>query len=59
MAHMVVYLIKAYSIPTCLVINTYQTGVHLVPTRGDTTWETKGAKHIQVLGIKDKKNQSY
>jgi hypothetical protein len=55
MAHMVAYIVKAYNIPTCLVINTYQTRIHLVPTRGDRTWETKGAKHIQVLGIEDKK----
>jgi hypothetical protein len=26
-----------------------------VPTRGDRTWEIKGAKHIQVLGIKNKR----
>ncbi len=55
MAHMVAYLVKAYNIPTSLVINTEQTRVHLVPTRGDRMWETKGTKHIQVLGIKDKR----
>jgi hypothetical protein len=55
MAHMVAYLVKAYNIPTCLVINTDQTRIHLVPTRGDRMWETKGTKHIQVLGIEDKK----
>jgi hypothetical protein len=26
-----------------------------VPTGGDRTWEIKGAKHIQILGIKDKR----
>ncbi len=26
-----------------------------MPTRGDKTWETKGAKHIQVFGIEDKR----
>jgi hypothetical protein len=51
MAHQV----EMYNIPPCLVINTNQIGVHLVPTRVDRTWERKGAKHIQVLGIKDKR----
>jgi hypothetical protein len=55
MAHRVAYLVKAYNIPTCLVINTDQTGIHLVSIKGDRTWETKGAEHIQVLGIENKK----
>ncbi len=55
MAHQVAYLVKMYTIPPCLVVNTYQTGVHLIPTRRDQTWERKGVKHIQVLGIEDKR----
>jgi len=55
MAHQVVYLVKMYNIPPCLVVNTNQIGVHLVPTGRDRTWERKGAKHIQVLWIKDKR----
>jgi hypothetical protein len=55
MAHKVVFLAKAYNILVCLVVNIDQTRVHLVPTRGDRTWETKGAKHIQILGIEDKR----
>jgi hypothetical protein len=35
----------------CLVVNI---GVHLVPTRGNQTWETRRAKHVQVLGIENK-----
>jgi hypothetical protein len=35
MAHQVAYLVKMYNIPPCLVINTNQIGVHLVPTRRD------------------------
>ncbi len=38
-----------------MVVNTNQIGLHLVPTGGDGTWERKGAKHVQVLGIKDKR----
>jgi hypothetical protein len=44
-----------YNIPPCLVVNTNQIGVHLVPTRGDRTWERKKAKHIQVPRIEDKR----
>jgi hypothetical protein len=55
MAHMVAYLVKTYNIPTCLVINTDQTRIHLMSTRGDRTWEAKGTKHIQVLGIENKR----
>jgi hypothetical protein len=49
MAHRVAYLVKMYNIPPCLVVNTNQTRVHLVPIGGDQTWARKGAKHIQVL----------
>jgi hypothetical protein len=46
---------KLYSIPPCLVVNINQTGIHLVPTIGERTWENKGSKYIQVLGVEDKK----
>jgi hypothetical protein len=39
----------------CLIINTYQIEVHLVPTGRDWTWEIQGAKHVQVLGIEGKR----
>jgi len=55
MAHQITCLVKMYNIPPCLVVNTYQTKFHLVPTWGDWTWERKGAKHIQVIGIEDKR----
>jgi hypothetical protein len=55
MAHQIAYLVKMYNIPPCLVVNTNQTGVHLVPTGRDQTWERKGIKHIQIIRIKDKK----
>jgi len=42
-------------IPPCAVVNIDQTRVHFVPTRRDWTWERKGAKHIQVLGMEDKR----
>jgi hypothetical protein len=29
--------------------------VHLVPTKGDQTWEIRIAKHVHVLGIEDKR----
>jgi hypothetical protein len=33
----------------------YQTILHLVQMVGEWTWESKGAKHIKVLGIEDKR----
>jgi hypothetical protein len=55
MAHRVAYLVKVYNIPMCLVVNTNQIGVHLVPTGRDQTWETRGVEHVQVLGIENKR----
>jgi hypothetical protein len=55
MAHRVAYLVKVYNIPMCLILNTNKIGVHLVPTGGDRSWETTGPKHVQVLGIEDKR----
>jgi hypothetical protein len=40
------YLVKFYSIPSCLVVNNDQTRIHLIPTFGEKTWENKGTKHI-------------
>jgi hypothetical protein len=55
MAHRVAYLVKVYNIPLCLIINTNQIGVHLVPTGGNRTWETRGVKHVQVSWIEHKR----
>jgi hypothetical protein len=55
MAYKVVYFIKAYNIPTTLMICINQIGVHLVPIKGEKTWEMKGEKNIHVLRIEDKK----
>ncbi len=37
------------------MVNIDQIGIHLVPTVGERTWESKGSKHIQVLGMEDKR----
>jgi hypothetical protein len=55
MAYKVVYLAKAYSIPPILVVNNDQTRIHLVPNGGERTWEPKGTKHVQMLGLEDKR----
>jgi hypothetical protein len=55
MAYRVVYLAALYKIPLELVVNTNQTGMHLVPTDESQTWEKRGAKNIEVLGIEDKR----
>jgi hypothetical protein len=55
MAYRAAYLIKAYSIPEELFVNTDQTGIHLVPTGGSYTWEKKGSKYILIHGADDKR----
>jgi hypothetical protein len=55
MSYRVAYLVKIYNIPRELVINTDQTGMHLVPTGGSHTWKKRGAKDVKVLGIEDKR----
>jgi hypothetical protein len=29
--------------------------VHLIPNGGEKTWEPKGTKHVQMLGLEDKR----
>jgi hypothetical protein len=55
MAQRCAYLVKVHNIPKELVVNSDQTGIHLVPTGGSRTWETKGAKHVKVHGAEDKR----
>jgi hypothetical protein len=49
------YLIKVHNIPQSLVVNSDQTGIHLVPTAGARTWDTKGIKQVRVHGLEDKR----
>ena len=55
MAYRAAYLVKTYSISAELFVNTDQTGIHLVPTRGAYTWEKRGSKHILIHGANDKR----
>jgi hypothetical protein len=55
MAYHIACLVKAYNIPPSLIVNSDKIDIHLVPTLGKCTWETRGSKHIHVLGIKDKR----
>jgi hypothetical protein len=55
MAYCVAYLAKTYDIPPSCVVNIDPTSMHLAPTTRECTWESKGSKHVHVLGIKDKK----
>ena len=48
------YFVSVYNTPSELVVNTNQTMIYLVPTRGSRTLETKGAKHIWIYGHVDK-----
>jgi hypothetical protein len=54
MAYHVAYLAKAYNIPPSLIIINDQTRIHLVPTVGECTWESRGSKHIHIFGIENK-----
>lgn len=54
MAQQCAYLVEVHNMLQQLVVNTNQTEVHLVPTGGAKTWETKGTKHIKVHGGEDK-----
>jgi hypothetical protein len=44
----------AHNIPQELVLNTDQIGIHIVPTCGDKTWETKGSQNVKVHGMEEK-----
>ena len=48
-------MIKVHKSPRYLVVNNDQTGIHLVPTGGARTWDTKGIKQVRVHGLKDKR----
>ncbi len=45
---------KSYNIPIAHVVNSDQIGVHLIPMAWEMTWESRGTKHVQVLGVEDK-----
>jgi hypothetical protein len=55
MAQQVAHLVTLYNIAPQLVINTVETGLHVVPSGGEKTWERKGSKHVKVLGQEDKR----
>ena len=55
MAQRCAYLIKVHNIPESLVVNSDQTDIHLVPTGGARTWNTKGIKQVRVNGLEDKR----
>ncbi len=55
MAYQVTYLVNVYNIIPGLVVNNDQTCVHFIPITTYWTWESKGSKHIQVLGVENKR----
>lgn len=55
MNYRVAYLAKLYNIPPSLVVNSDQTGIHLVPAAGGKTWDAKGTKDVKILGMEDKR----
>ena len=55
MNYIIAYLVKVYDILLYLVINSDQTGIHLVPSAGGRTWDVKGVKDVKILGLEDKR----
>jgi hypothetical protein len=55
MAQLCAYLVKIHNISKSLVVDTDQTGIHLVPTGGGCIWEEKNSKYIKVHGVEDKR----
>jgi hypothetical protein len=55
MAYHITCLAKAYNIPPSFVVDSDKIDIHLVPISRKCTWESRGSKHIHVLGIKDKR----
>jgi hypothetical protein len=55
MAQRIAYLVKAYSVSPSLMVNTDQTGIHLIPRGGARTWVEKRSKHVLVHGQEDKR----
>lgn len=47
-------LVKRYKVNKNLIINFDQTGVHFIP-KSNSTYETKGARHVSVMGVEDKR----
>jgi hypothetical protein len=58
MAQRCAYLVKMHNIPPSLVVNTDETGIHLVPTGGTRTWEEKNSKYVKVHGVDDKRHNT-
>jgi hypothetical protein len=54
MAQKAAYSEKAHSIPLSMMVNTDQTRIHIVPSRGARTWSEKRSKHVLVHGMDDK-----
>ena len=55
MSYRMAYLAKAYDIPPFLVVNSDQGGIHLVPSIGERTWDSKGTKDVKILSMEDKR----
>ncbi len=55
MVYRVAYCAKTYNIPPCLFVNIDQIGMHVVLIAREKTCESKGTKHIQMLGVENKR----
>jgi hypothetical protein len=55
MAQQAAYLVKAHNTLATMMVNSDQTGIHIVPSSGARTWAEKGSKHILVHRMEDKR----
>ena len=55
MNYRIAYLVKVYTIPPCLVINSDKSRIHLGPLGGGRTLDVNGVKDVKILGLEDKR----
>ncbi|CAM6129979.1 unnamed protein product [Calypogeia fissa] len=53
--HRIAYLVHAYRIPECLVVNGDQTGMRVMPVGAERTYTLQGARDVTVAGKNDKR----
>ena len=55
MNYKIVNIVKVYNIHPYLVINSDQTGIHLVPLAGGRIWNVKRVDDVKILALEVKR----
>ncbi|CAM6096893.1 unnamed protein product [Calypogeia fissa] len=53
--HRIAYLVHAYRIPECLLVNGDQTGMRVMPVGAERTYTQQGARDVKVTGRNDRR----